>query len=67
MIEQATKLGVLGAIGVAVVGLSVFVVGYSVVTGSETETTQLFAQALAGPGVGGILVAVGRFFGGSDS
>lgn len=66
MLEQIAKLGVMGFLAVALVATACFVVVYGVVQGVDTETTKAFGTALSGPALGGILVAVGRFFGGSD-
>lgn len=66
MFEQIAKLGVMGALAVLLVGTACFVVVYGVVEGIDSETTKMFSTALSGPALGGVLVAVGRFFGGGD-
>lgn len=66
MIESITKLGVLGFLAVAVVLTACFAVVFAIVHGTDTETSKTFATALAGPGLGGILVAIGAAFGGGS-
>ena len=65
MIEKIARVGILGFLAIAVVLTACGVVVYSVVYGTETDTTKQFATALAGPGLGAILVAIGAAFGGS--
>lgn len=65
MFEQIAKLGVMGFLAVALVLTACFVVVYGVIHGVDTETTKAFGTALVA-GLGGVLVAVGRFFGGGD-
>ncbi len=62
--QTIAKLGILGFLAVAVVLTACGVVVYSVVYGVETDTTKQFATALAGPGLGAILVSIGAAFGG---
>ena len=62
--QTIAKLGILGFLAVAVVLTACGVVVYSVVYGTETDTSKQFATALAGPGLGAILVAIGAAFGG---
>ncbi len=63
--ETIAKLGILGFLAVAVVLTACIIVVYSVVYGTETDTSKQFAGALAGPGLGAILVAIGAAFGGN--
>lgn len=64
MLDKIARVGVAGAIALIVVGTAAFVVIYSVITGTDNDTTKAFATALAGPGIGGLLVAAGKFFSG---